>query len=71
MKIERNDQLLFLDVLVENINSKFHLSVYMKPKIKGLGISLFSYCPMKYKINCIKTLISRAYKIMFLPVTAY
>ena len=63
MEIEQNNRLPFLDVLVEKINGKFQLSVYRKPTNTGLGISFFSYCPMKYKINSIKTLISRAYKI--------
>ena len=30
---------------------------------RDLALVFFSYCPMKYKINSIKTLISRAYKI--------
>ena len=63
MEIEQNNRLPFLDVLVEKINGKFQLSVYRKPTNTGLGISFFSYCSMKYKINSIKTLISRAYKI--------
>ena len=63
MEIEQNNRLPFLDVLVEKINGKFQLSVYRKTTNTGLGISFFSYCPIKYKINSIKTLLSRAYEI--------
>ena len=33
------------------------------PQTLDLALFFFSYCSMKYKINSIKTLISRAYKI--------
>ena len=35
-------------------------SVYRKPTFTGLGLSFFSFCPMTFKINGIKTLLFRA-----------
>ena len=40
---------------------ELHSSIYRKPTFTGLALIIFSYCPMKHKINSIKTLIHRAY----------
>ena len=50
-------QILLWDVRMPNILST---SVYWKPTFSGLGLRYFSYTPFIYKINSIKTLISRA-----------
>ena len=39
------------------------MSVSGSRQIRDLALVFFSYCPIKYKINSIKTLISRAHKI--------
>ena len=38
-------------------------NIYRKPTFTGLGTSFFSHCPLKFKINAIKTMIHRAYSI--------
>ena len=48
-------------MLAEYRNSKFHSSIYRKPTFTGLALNFYSYCPIKFKINAIKTLIYRAY----------
>ena len=52
-------------MLAEYRNSKFHSSIYRKPTFTGLAFNFYSYCPIKFKINAIKTLITihRAYHL--------
>ena len=38
-------------------------SIYRKPSFTGLGLNFLSFCPYLYKINTVKTLLNRAYKI--------
>ena len=61
MEKEHNNSLPFLDLLTQYRDSKLHSSIYRKPTFTGLALNFFSYCPMKHKINSIKTLIHRAY----------
>ena len=61
MEKEHNNRLPFLDLLTHYRDSKFHSSIYRKPTFTGLAVIFFSCCPMKHKINSIKTLIHRAY----------
>ena len=61
-EIESNSELPFLDVLVHKENNKFTTSVYRKPTFTGLGLNYLSFTPLLYKINCIKTLMNRAYE---------
>lgn len=63
MDQEVNNQLSFLDVLVTKTNSSFITSVYRKENFSGLGMSFYSYCIKKFKINSCNTLIHRAFKI--------
>ena len=63
METEINKQLSFLDTLVTRSNDKFDISVHRKPTFTWLGTSFFSFCPLIYKINSIKTLLHRAYAI--------
>ena len=60
-----DNKLAFLDVLAEYRNSKFHFSIYRKPTFTGLALNFYSYCPIKFKINAIKTLILRAYHLSY------
>ena len=39
------------------------LYIYRKPTFSGLGMSFFSYCTSRFKMNCVLTLMSRAYKV--------
>ena len=63
MENEHNRKMSFLDVLVDRRNNKFNTSVYRKPTFSGQGLSFFSHCSFKFKINCIKALLHRAYNI--------
>ena len=60
---ESNNTLAFLDVNVSRGDDKFSTDVYRKPTFSGQGISFFSFCPLVFKINALKTLIHRAYHI--------
>ena len=60
---ENSNKLPFLDVLVERNGNQFHCSVYRKPSFSGQGMSFFSFCDYRYKVNSIRTLINRAYNI--------
>ena len=63
LESEVNGQLSFLDCVVSRGNNKFCTSVFRKGTFTGLGLSYFSFSPMLYKINSMKTLIFRAYKL--------
>ena len=63
METEQNQKLPFLDVLITRSNNKFHTSVYRKPTFSGQGLSFFSFCTFRFKLNSIKTLLHRAYNI--------
>ena len=60
---ENNNSIFFLDVKVERSNDGFVTSVYRKPTFSGQGTSYFSFCSFLFKVNAIKTLIHRAFKI--------
>ena len=55
--------LQFLDCIVDKINNKFECSVYRKGSFTGLGMSYFSNCAFKFKLNCILTLLLLAYRV--------
>ena len=66
--MENDNRISFLDVMVKkcnNNNNSFSCatSVYRKQTYSGLGTSYFSFSPLLYKINAIKTLLCRAYKL--------
>jgi len=63
MEMEGNNELSFLDVKVKREGSKFVTSVYRKPSFSGLGLSFFSFCPFRFKINVLKNLLFRAFNI--------
>jgi hypothetical protein len=63
MECEINSKLSFLDVLVSRENNRFDTSVFRKDSFTGLGTSFFSLTPHVFEINCIKTMLSRAYGI--------
>ena len=61
MKCVSCDKLPFLDYLVHRNKNKFECSVFRKDSFTGPGMSYFSNCSFKYKLNCIPTLLSPAY----------
>ena len=60
---EENDQLPFLDVLVEKSNEGFLTSVFRKPTFTGQYFRWDSFGPRKRKTNLIETLVHRALMI--------
>ena len=60
---ESNGSLAFLDVEISRLDGKFCTSVFLKKMFSGLGISFFSFCTFKFKLNSIKTLLYRSYEI--------
>ena len=60
---ETGNILNFLDCKIVNNGGSFDVTVYRKQTFSGMGMSFFSFCPLIYKLNNIKTLISRVYKI--------
>ena len=60
---EISKKLPFLDCAIERTNDGFDIGVFRKATFTGLALSFFSFSPLIYKINSIKTLIFRAYKI--------
>ena len=63
METEEDYSLSFLDVDIKRNKNKFSTSVYRKPTFSGLGISYFSFCSYRFKINSITTLLHRAFNI--------
>ena len=62
-ELEHDNSLAFLDVKVTKVDNKFITGVYRKPTFTGLGTSFFSYDPIIFKINAVKTLIFRAFNL--------
>ena len=57
---EENDQLPFLDVLVEKSNERFLTSVFRKPTFTGQHFRWDLFGPARRKTNLIETLVHRA-----------
>ena len=53
----------FLDVKIMRSDNTFTTQTYFKPTFTGLYTNWFSFTPRKYKINLVKCLLSRAWKI--------
>ena len=52
-----------LRCFVYNNNGQFSTSTYRKPTFTGLGLHYLSFVPPIYKLNSIKTLLTRAYNV--------
>jgi hypothetical protein len=63
MELETNNSLSFLDCNVTKSNGCFQTSVFRKSTFTGLSTSFFSFCSFRFKLNGIKTLINRGYRI--------
>ena len=63
--LEKEDQnrISFLDILVTKSEGSFQTTVYRKPTYTGVGLHYFSFTDKLFKINVIKTLLERAFKI--------
>ena len=62
-ELAQNNQLAFLDVWISNQDGKLALKTYRKPTHTGLYIKWHSFVPLKYKINLVRNLLHKAYKI--------
>ena len=60
---ENNNSLPFLDTLIKKHDNSIKLSIYRKPTFTPLGINFFSYIPILFKINAVKTLLYRAFTV--------
>ena len=63
METEVSGKISFLECLISREENVFTTSVYRKPTFSGLGMSFFSYCSPKFKINFLQTLLFRGYNI--------
>ena len=62
-ELAQNNQLAFLDISINYQDGKLTLKTYRKPTHTGLYIKWQSFAPLKYKINLVRNLLHRAYKI--------
>ena len=60
---ESGGKLPFMDVFVERVTDGFQWSVYRKPTSTGLYVQWDSFVPTSHKINFIRSLTVRAFKI--------
>ena len=65
MERESDNKLAFLDAFECRNATGFDVSVHRKSTFSGLGISFFSHCAQKLKVNSIKSILSRAYGICY------
>ena len=63
MAEEKNNQLPFLEVLVERRSFAFVTSIYRKPTFTGLYLSWDAFAPKSRKVNLIKCFTFRTLKI--------
>ena len=62
-EMEQEGKLSFLDTTITSNNGQFSTGTYRKPTYTGLGLHYLSFLPPIYKINSIKTLLTRAYNV--------
>ena len=64
IEFEQNNAIPFLDILItRNQNSTFMTSIYRKKTFTGLYSRWDSFTPRKYKINLIRSLTYRYYRL--------
>ena len=63
MENEEDCSLSFLDVDIKRNKNKFSTSVYRKLTFSGLGVSYFSFCSYRFKINSITTIGGQIYRV--------
>ena len=67
VEFEENSTIPFLDVLITRHSHTFSTSVYRKKTFAGLYTKWDSFTPRKYKINLIRTLTFRCFRICSSP----
>ena len=60
---ESENSLSFLDIKIMKREGKFVTSTFYKPTHTGVYMNWYSFAPRKYKINLVKCLLNRAWKI--------
>ena len=60
---EKDNKLPFLDILINNNESDLQTSVFHKKTYTGLLMNYFSFVPNCYKLDLIKLLVDRMYRI--------
>ena len=63
LESELNNSISFLDIVITKVGNSFTSSVFRKKTYTGLGLNFFSYTSKLFKVNAVKTLIERAFKI--------
>ena len=63
METENNNSLSFLDVSILRTNNTFVTSIFRKPTHTGLGIHFYNFNSFRFKLNALRSLISRGFKI--------
>ena len=67
IKFEENNVIPFLDVLIKRHNYTFSTLIYRKKTFIGLYTKWDSFTPRKYKVNLIRTLSFRCFRIWSSP----
>ena len=67
VEFEENNTISFLDILIKRNNHAFSTSIYRKKTFTGLYTKWDSFTPRKYKINLIRTLTFRCFRICSSP----
>ena len=60
---QQNNQISFLDILIQNNGENFSTTAFRKTTAIGLFTNYLSFTPLSYKIGLVKILIHRAFKI--------
>ena len=62
-EIEQDNKLSFLDIQIHRHLGSFETSVFRKSTFTGLGQNFLSFSPKLYKLNAVRTLITRAFNV--------
>ena len=65
--VKENNTIPFLDILIKRYNHTFSASIYRKKTFTGLYTKWDSFTPRKYKVNLIRTLTFRCFRICSSP----
>ena len=68
VEFEENCTIPFLDILIKRHNHSFSTSIYRKKTFSGLYTKWDSFTPRKYKVNLIRTLTFRCFRICSSPL---
>ena len=61
--LEKDKTIPFLDILIKHNHDTFSTSVYRKPTFTGLFTPFSSFVPLRFKVNLVRILVYRIYKI--------